>query len=54
MAKFHVILMDELGEDFSIELEADNKYEAWDKIAAEYPESRVQYVRELIRYEREL
>ena len=53
MAKFHVILMDELGEDFSVELEADNKYEAWDLVAVEYPESRVQYVRELQRYARE-
>ena len=54
MAKFHVILMDELGDDFSVELESDNKYSAWNKVAAEYPESRVQYVRELIRYERGL
>lgn len=53
MAKFHVVLMDELGEDFSVELEADNKYEAWDLVAVEYPESRVQYVRELKRYARE-
>ena len=53
MQKYHVILSDELGEEFSVEIESDNKYLAWDIIAAEYPESRIQYVRELKPYHRE-
>ena len=41
MAKFHVILSDELGEEFSVELEAHDRDDAWDTVQMDYPESRV-------------
>jgi hypothetical protein len=53
MAKFHVILSDELGEEFSVELEAHDRNDAWGKVATDYPESSVVSVRELKRYVRE-
>jgi hypothetical protein len=53
MAKFHVILSDELGEEFSVEVEAHDRNDAWDKVAMDYPESSVMYVCELKRYVRE-
>lgn len=53
MKKFHVILSDELGEEFSVELEAIDRNDAWDKVAMDYPESCVVSVRELKRYVRE-
>ena len=53
MAKFHVILSDELGEEFSVELEAHDRNDAWDTVAMDYPESSVVSVRELKRYVRE-
>ena len=69
MAKFHVILEDELGEEFSVELEAHDRAErseqssedAWDtvqrsvasKALMDYPESSVVHVSELKRYVRE-
>jgi len=54
MKKFHVVLVGECGEDFSVEVLAEDKYEAWEKVAEDYPESRVDYVRELSHYERGL
>jgi hypothetical protein len=54
MKKYHVVLVGECGEDFSVEVLAEDKYEAWEKVAEDYPESRVDYVRELSRYERGL
>jgi hypothetical protein len=53
MAKFHVILSDELGEEFSVELEAYDRDDAWDTVQMDYPESAVVSVRELKRYVRE-
>ena len=53
MAKFHVILSDELGEEFSVELEAHDRDDAWDTVQMDYPESSVVSVRELKRYVRE-
>lgn len=62
MAKFHVILsrgrkpeslLDELGEEFFVELEAHDRNDAWDTVAMDYPESSVVSVLELKRYVRE-
>jgi hypothetical protein len=53
MAKFHVTLNDELGEDFSVELEARDRDDAWDTVQMDYPESSVVYLHELKRYVRE-
>lgn len=50
MAKFHVILSDELGEEFSVEIDAQDRNEAWDRVADDYPESTVVSVRALRRY----
>lgn len=52
MSKFHVILSDELGEEFSVELEATDRNAAWDTVASDYPESCVVSVRELKQYNR--
>ena len=52
MGKFHVILSDELGEEFSVEVEARSAREAWDMVAEDYPESGVVYVYALRRYVR--
>lgn len=56
-----MILADELGEEFSVELEAHDRNDAWDTVAMDYPESSVVSVeeaqltllRELKRYIRE-
>lgn len=53
MKRFHVILSDELGEEFSIELEAIDRNDAWETVEMEYPESAVVYVQELKPYYRE-
>jgi hypothetical protein len=53
VAKFHVILSDELGEDFSVEVEAHDRNDAWDTVQRDYPESGVLSIRELKRYVRE-
>lgn len=53
MKKFHVVLSDELGEEFSVELEAQDRNDAWDTVAMDYPESSVVSVREMKRYVRE-
>jgi hypothetical protein len=53
MAKYHVILTDELGEEFSVELEAYDRDDAWETVQMDYPESSVVYVHELKRYARE-
>lgn len=54
MRKFHVILADELGEEFSVELEAMDRDDAWDTVQMDYPESRVVAALELKRYAREV
>lgn len=53
MAKYHVILSDELGEEFSVEIEAHDKNDAWDTVQMDYPESSVVYVQKLKPYVRE-
>ena len=50
--KFHVILTDELGEEFSVELIAHNMAAACDMVRAEYPESSIASIRELKPYNR--
>lgn len=51
--KFHVILTDELGEEFSVELLAHNMATACYMVRAEYPESSIASIRELKPYNRE-
>lgn len=53
MPKFLVVLADELGEEFSVELEAPDRNDAWDTVQMDYPESRVVYTYELKPYKRE-
>lgn len=51
--KYHLILSDELGEEYSIELFAHGSLDLLDKVSAEYPESGIVYYRELKLYNRE-
>jgi len=51
--KYHVILTDELGEEFSVELIASDMQAACDMIKAEYTESSIASIRELKPYNRE-
>lgn len=53
MKKYHVILADDLGEEFSVELTAYDRNDAWDTVQMDYPESSVVYVQELKLYQRE-
>jgi len=53
MGKFHVVLTDELGEEFSVELEARDRDDAWDTVQMDYPESCVVSVCAMRRYVRE-
>lgn len=53
MKKYHVILSDELGEEFSLELFALDSLDLIDKVGAEYPESAIVGYRELKPYNRE-
>ena len=39
--KYHVILADECGDEFSVEIEACDYEDAWDTVQMDYPESRV-------------
>jgi hypothetical protein len=50
--KFHVILSDECGDEFSIELIAPDMQTACDMVGAEYPESSIATIRELKPYNR--
>lgn len=45
MKKFHVILADELGEEFSAQVTAHDLEEAWEVASNCYPESCVVSVR---------
>ena len=51
--KYHVILTDELGEEFSIELLAHDMAAACDMVNSEYPESSIATIRKLKPYNRE-
>lgn len=53
MGKYIVVLSDELGEEFSVELEAESLSDAWDTVAMDYPESTVVHAMALRRYVRE-
>ena len=53
MAKYHVILKDELGEEFSVEIDAVDRDDAWDTVAMDYPESGVVAVYQTGDYRRE-
>jgi hypothetical protein len=53
MKNFHVVLADELGEEFSVEVMAGHWQEAFEKVSSEYPESMVVFVKELKPYNRE-
>ena len=53
MNKYHVILRDELGEEFSVECLAINAHDALDKVGSEYPESGIVSYRVLQPYLRE-
>ena len=53
MARFHVILADELGDEFSIEVDGLDRNEVWETVEMEYPESSVLSVMALRRYVRE-
>jgi hypothetical protein len=50
--KYHVILSDELGDEFSIELIAPDMATACDMVNSEYPESSIATIRELKPYSR--
>lgn len=53
MARYHVILCDELGEEFSVEIDACDRDDAWDTVQMDYPESGVVAVMESGNYRRE-
>jgi hypothetical protein len=44
MKNFHVVLADELGEEFSVEVMAGHWQDAFEKVSSQYPESMVVYV----------
>ena len=44
--RYHVILTDECGDEFSVEIEAPNRDDAWDTVQMDYPESGVVAVME--------
>lgn len=50
--KYHIILTDELGEEFSIELLAHDMATACDMVKTEYAESSIASIRELKPYNR--
>lgn len=53
MKRYHVILCDELGDEFSVEVDASDRDDAWDTVAMDYPESGVVAVMERDSYRRE-
>jgi len=53
MRRYHVILSDEMGEEFSVEIMASDRDDAWDTVAMDYPESGVVAVLEHGSYRRE-
>ena len=53
MKRFNVILCDELGDEFSVEITACDRDDAWDTVAMDYPESGVVAVLESSSYRRE-
>lgn len=39
--RYHVILTDECGDEFSVEINAQDRDDAWDTVQMDYPESCV-------------
>lgn len=39
--KYHAVMIDECGGEFGVDLEAPNRDAAYDQLAEDYPESRV-------------
>lgn len=39
--RYHVILTDECGDEFSVEINAQDRDDAWDTVQMDYPESGV-------------
>ncbi len=50
--KYLVILSDELGEEFSVEIDAPNESDALDTIAMDYPESGILGIAPIRRYKK--
>lgn len=50
--KYLVILSDELGEEFSVEIDAPNESDAVETIAIDYPESGIVAVTPIRRYKK--
>ena len=44
--RYHVILTDECGDEFSVEIEASDHNDAWDTVQIDYPERGVVAVME--------
>ena len=53
MAEYHVILTDELGDEFSVSIDAYDEHDAWETVAMDYPESGVVCVMKAGDYRRE-
>lgn len=51
--RYHVILTDECGDEFSVEIEASDRDDAWDTVQMDYPESGVVAVMEARGYRAE-
>lgn len=41
MTRFHAVMIDETGCEFGVDLEASSRDKAYDQLADDYPESRV-------------
>lgn len=39
--RYHAIMLDETGCEFGVDIEADSREEAYDRLAEDYPESSV-------------
>ena len=53
MTKYHVILTDELGDEFSVEISAEDRDAAWETVEMDYPECGIVAVYETGAYRRE-
>jgi hypothetical protein len=40
MTKFHAVMLDETGQEFGVDLEAEDRDDAYDQLDEDYPESR--------------
>lgn len=53
MARYHVILTDELGDEFSVDISAETRDDAWETVEMDYPECGVVAVYQTGDYRRE-